>query len=103
MRILPKDRHWSGWALFPFRAYLCIAPVCLFVWKFATEGHRPKGALAEAVTPVFLGCLICILVFVLAAAILFFTNRRKLVAENLMYAGIAMLIGFLIAPMAAAS
>ena len=103
MRIFPTDKHWSGWLLFPFRAYLIVAPACLFVWKFATEGHRPKGGLAEATMPVLFGFMLCDVVFVLAAVILFFTNRRELVAENLLFAGITFLIAFFIAPMAAVS
>jgi hypothetical protein len=103
MRILPRYSHWSGWLLFPFRAYLVVAPVCLFFWKVATEGHRTKGALAEAVGPVLIGYWLCILVFILAAVVLFLTRHRELVAENLLCAGIAMLIAFSIAPMAAVS
>ena len=89
--------------LFPFRAYLAVAPVCLFVWKFVTEGHRTKGAFAEAATPVLFGYMLCTVVFILAAAILFFTHRRELVVENLLFAGIAFLIFLFIAPMTAVS
>jgi hypothetical protein len=103
MHILPKDRHWSGWALFPFRAYLVVAPACLFIWNFATEGHRTKGALAEAAAPVLFGYMICSMVFILAAVILFFTHRRELVAENLLFAGVAFIIALFIAPMCAVS
>jgi hypothetical protein len=50
-----------------------------------------------------LGYWLCTLVFILAAAILFAARRRELVAENLLFAGIAFLIALFIAPMAAVS
>lgn len=87
--------------LFPFRAYLVVAPICLFVWKFATEGRRTGGALAEAAGPVLLGYMICTAVFMLAALIFFLTGRREFVRENLLFAGIAFFIATVIAPMAA--
>ena len=89
--------------LFPFRAYIIVAPICLFVWKFATDGHHTKGALAEAAAPVLFGFMICDLAFILAAVILYFTHRRELVAENLLFAGVTFLIAVMIAPMAAVS
>jgi hypothetical protein len=103
MQILPTYRHWSGWLLFPFRAYLLIAPVCLYLCSFAPEAHKTKGAFAGAVAVVLFGFMICTLVFILAAVVLFLIRRRELVAENLLFAGIAFLIALFIAPMAAVS
>jgi hypothetical protein len=103
MQIVPTYKHWSDWVLFPFRAYLVIAPVCLYVCSFAPEAHKTKGAFAGAATVVLLGYGLCFLVFILAAAILFFIRRRELVAENLLLAGITLLISLFIAPMAAVS
>jgi hypothetical protein len=103
MRILPTYRHWSGWLLFPFRAYLVIAPFCLYACSFAPEAHKTKGAFAGAAVVVLLGYWLCTLIFIFAAAILFATRRRELAAENLWFAGIAFLIALFIAPMAAVS
>ena len=103
MRLLPTNRHWSGWLLFPFRAYLIIAPVCLYLCSFAPETHKAKGAFAGAAAVVLFGCGICFLVFLLAAVILFLTHRRELIAETVLFAAIAFGISLLIAPLAAVS
>jgi hypothetical protein len=79
-----------------------IAPVCFFACSFAPAA-RNRGALAGAAAVVLLGYWLCTLVFILAAAILFAARRRELVAENLLFAGIAFLIALFIAPMAAVS
>jgi hypothetical protein len=79
---------------------MLIAPVGLFLWREATWNQHVRGALAEATLPIVLGYLICFAVFVFAAAISFFARRER-VAENLMFAGIAFIIFYLLAPMSA--
>lgn len=87
--------------LFPFKAYLFLAPAALWMWREASSEHYVRGALAEAVGRILLGCLLCFVVFLFGAAIRFFTKRRELVAENLIWAGVAFIIMYFLAPFAA--
>ena len=103
MRILPTDRKWSSLVLLPFKAYMVVAPFCLFFLKLATDGHRTKYGLADAAAIVLLGYLLCSVVFVLVAVILFFTHRREYVAENILLAGVALLIALLFSSLCAVS
>jgi len=89
--------------LFPFKAFMVVAPFCLFFLRLATDGHSTKYGRADAAAVVMYGYLICSLVFALAAVILFFTHRRELVAENILLAGVAMLIGLLFSSLCAVS
>lgn len=104
MRVFPTNREqWFGLLLFPFKAYLPVAIICLLIWKVATEGHRVRGGLAAAAGPVMFGYMICAVVFLALAAIRFFTHRRELVAETLLLAGVAFIIALLLAPWCAVS
>ena len=102
--MLPANRReWFGLLLFPFKAYLPIGIVCLLVWRTATEGHRVRGGLAEAAMPVMLGYMLCVAAFLVVAVVRFFTHRRKLVPEALLFAAIAFIIVLLLGPWCAVS
>jgi|SRR5664279_147451 hypothetical protein len=104
MRVLPANRQaWIGLLLFPFKVYLPLGVVCLLAWKAATAGHRIHGALAEATGAVTCGYVLCVLIFVVTAAVRFATHRRELVAETLILAGIAFIIALLLLPWCATS
>src|SRR5579862_882728 len=95
MRVFPVNRgEWFGLVVFAFKAYLPLGILCFLIWKVFTEGHRVRGGLAEAATPVGVGYLICTVIFLLAAVLLFVTRRRELVAETLLFAGIAFIIAY---------
>ena len=58
MRIFRRTRQeWLSFLLFPFRAYVVAAPMCLFVWLSVTQEDRIRGGRAEAALPVALGLM----------------------------------------------
>jgi len=93
MRVFPANRdEWLGLVLFPFKAYLPIGVILVFF--FGTGAVRSGFATAAGV--VMLGYVLCSFVFALAAVIRFFTHKRELVAETLLWAGVAFLIGAIV-------
>ena len=98
-----QKRTFGDWLFFPFKIYLLIAPIELYLWHQMTAGQRIRGGLAEGTGRVMLGYLICFVVFALTAIIRFITGRRELVAENLAMAGITFIIMYSLAPYAATS
>jgi hypothetical protein len=84
-----KKRTFAEWFLLPFKVYLIMAPIGLFLWHETTFSNRVSGAFGEAISRIALGYLFCIIVFGSAAAACFITRRRQFVAENLLLAGIA--------------
>jgi hypothetical protein len=98
MNIFPvtKAERW-GLLLFPFKAYTLLAPIGLFLWHETTVGNHLRGASAEATGRVVLGYMVCVGIFLLAAAIRFMTGRRALVAESLLLAGVTFTIASFLA------
>ncbi len=77
---------------FPFKVYVVLAPVGLWIWREATAGERLRGALTEATGRIAFGYLLCTMVFLLAAAARFLIKRQNRVAENLMWGGISFIV-----------
>jgi hypothetical protein len=94
---------WPEFVLFPFRIYMLLAPIALFVWHELILGNRAQMAFADAAQRVVLGYLVCITAFMLAAAYCFVAHRRDRVLENLALGGIAFLITYFILPWCAGS
>ena len=94
---------WPEVMLFPFRIYMLLAPIGLFVWHELVLGNRVQVAFADATQRIVLGYMLCVTAFMLAAAACFASRRRELVAENLVLAGIAFLIMYFILPWCAGS
>lgn len=104
MRVIPTERDgWFTVLLFPFKAYLPLGIICLFIWREATAGHGVRGGLAAATNPVVCGYMLCTLVFLLVAGFRFATHRRHLVAETLLFAAVAFTIALLLLPWCATS
>jgi hypothetical protein len=101
MRALPFKEAWSDLVLFPFKVYLFLAPFALWVWREATFEQHVRGALAEATERIGLGYWLCIVVFLFGAATRFFTGQRARVVENVIWVGIAFIIMYFLAPLAA--
>lgn len=103
MHVIPHTRQeWFRFLLFPFRAFVVVAPICLFIWLAVTEGHRGRGARTEAAFPVALGLILCIGVFLVAALIQLVTRRRDAALLSFGFAGAAFLIlYFYVLPMSA--
>jgi hypothetical protein len=103
MRIFPRTgQEWLSFLLFPFRAYVVVAPMCLLVWLSVTQGDLIRGGRAEAALPVALGLMICLAVFVLAALIQFIARRRDAALASFWFALAAFLLLYaLVLPMCA--
>jgi hypothetical protein len=95
MSVAPQSKALGGLILFPFKVYMFLGPISLIIFRGATADMRFRGVLAEATGRVVLGCAVCVIVFVLAAAACFVSGRRCVVAENLIFAGVAFIVYFL--------
>jgi cbb3-type cytochrome oxidase subunit 1 len=102
MHIIPHTRQeWGRFILFPFRAFVVVAPICLLIWLGATEGHRIRGARAEAAFPVALGLILCVHVFLVAALIQLMARRREAAFLSFAFGFAAFLVMYLLLPMCA--
>src|SRR5262245_45802202 len=50
---------WPEVVLFPFRIYMLLAPIALFVWHELILGNRAQMAFADATHRVVLGYMLC--------------------------------------------
>jgi hypothetical protein len=93
MRVIPHTRQeWFRSILFPFRAYVVVAPICLLIWLAVTEGHRIRGARAEAAFPVALGLMLCVAVLLVTALIQLIARSRDAALASFGFAIVAFLI-----------
>ena len=93
MHLIPHTRQeWLRLLVFPFRAFVLVAPAGLFIWLSATEGHRIRGARGEAALPVALGLMICVGVLLVAALVEFIARRRDAALVNVGFATAAFLV-----------
>jgi hypothetical protein len=90
-------------SLFPFKVYLVLAPVALFICGRVTWTERVRDALAEGAERIVLGYVLCVIAFFVAAVVCFIIRLRERVAENLMFAGISFIILYFLAPLAGLS
>src|SRR3954470_15282003 len=94
---------WPEVVLFPFRIYMLLAPIGLFLWHELILSNRAQVAFADAAHHVVWGYLLCITAFMLAAAFCYATRRRERVLENLLLGAIAFAITYFILPWCAGS
>jgi hypothetical protein len=92
MNICPTNSP-ERWLLliFPFRAYVFLAPICFAVWEMGTTDHRFRGAWADAVGIIVLGYEICFLVFAVAALLFLILRKSDLVLVAGVFALLAIL------------
>lgn len=102
MRALPSNRReWLAFLLFPFKAYVVIAPIFFFVWDAATAGHRMRGVRAHVAAGIGSGYLICLLVFAITALIQVIARRRDAALTSFLFAVAIVVILYFWLPMCA--
>jgi len=76
MTLVPANAR-GRWLLllFPFKAYLFLAPISFTAWELITSGHRIRGGRAEAMGMVGLGYFLCFAVFIFAAICFAFARK----------------------------
>jgi hypothetical protein len=102
MRFLPAsgpDR--LGLALFPFKAYLVLAPVCLWVWRMSVGNRYVRGGLSEATIAILPGYFLCMLVFFAVALVQFVQQEYKKSFNNILIAAAAVLVLLVLLPLSA--
>jgi hypothetical protein len=104
MKIFPatSKERW-GLLLFPFRAYIVVGPLFFFFWDLGTSGHRMRGAYAATATVIGFGFLGCLVAFITAGLVLFFSGRRSSAITNFALAILVFVILFLWSPICASS
>ena len=102
MRFTPDTRQgWFRFLLFPFKAYVIIAPISLMLCRGSTEGRRFRGATAEAAFPIALGLTLCVIVFVIAAIIQLIARRPRVALDSFVFAVATSLLLLEVLPMCA--
>jgi hypothetical protein len=87
--------------LFPFKAYVFIAPILFFIWDKMTAGHQFRGAYEIAFTTLVFGFIGCLLAFICAGPILFWIGWRRYAFTCAIYAVVTFIILLMWLPMLA--
>jgi hypothetical protein len=78
--------------LFPFRVYTCIG----FGWLFIRWPHHAPAS--PAFTLIVLAYFLCFFVFLAAGVVQIFRRPAKAAVSHFLFAGAALLLGFLLLP-----
>jgi hypothetical protein len=90
MHVLPSSKQaWSDLLLFPFKAYMLMAPIGLVLWQEVTIKHWIGSPLADALERIVSGYAVCGIVFLIAAVIRIATRHRERLGEDLFLAAVA--------------
>ncbi len=78
MNFLPTTAR-DRWLLllFPFKAYVFVAPIFFSIWNDLTAEHRIRGEYETTATTIAFGFIGCLLTFIFAGPILFWIGWRK--------------------------
>jgi len=78
MNFFPTSRR-DRWLLllFPFKAYVFVAPIWFYIWNELTTALRIRGAYEAAAAAIAFGYIGCLLTFLFAGPILFWIGWRK--------------------------
>jgi hypothetical protein len=95
MKILPQGRQgWFGLALLPFKAYVVIAPVLVFI---SAQLPRPRHTGAtDAEAFMILGLFPCGVILLIAALVLAVTGRKESADPCAGFGVAALVIGYLL-------
>ena len=89
--------------LFPFKAYVFLAPAFFAVWNHATYGNRFRTDYSAAAGVIALGYFGCVLAFACACIILFLIKWQKDAFTAVFFAFLSFIISLLYLPMSAQS
>ncbi len=100
MRVLPSSgREWLSFVLFPFKAYTVLAVIIVFIWGSALSRHSQATAVMDAGLLVILGYLISAVVLFVGGLVQAFAGPKGSGLVTLLFAGVALIIAFWLAPM----
>ena len=97
MHVLPKSKQqWFNFVLFPFKAYIIIAP--LYVWHVVSQEAVVRYSQAGVMSYILAAYAICIPFFVLASIIQFVARWRRLALTSFAFAAVTIMVFAILLP-----